>query len=308
MKKIILTTLIISALFLTACSGNNDQISNGIDENSQDKIKVYTSFYTLYDFASKIGGDHAQVINMISPGGEPHHWEPKASDIMNLEEADIFIYNGLSLEHWVDSVLDTIENENIITLQASQGVEILDSSHSHSSGHGMDPHIWLDPIRARTMFENIKNAFIEADPGNEEYYENNYRKYVEELEKLDEEYRQGLSNISSRDLVVSHEAFTYLSDAYNLQQIGIEAPIPDSEPNPGRMAEIIDYVKANNIKTIFYEDINKSKVVESISRESGADFEVLYTLEYLTDEQVSNNDDYFSIMRQNLDSLMSGLK
>lgn len=298
MKRIILFTLIISVLFFTACNANNGPVSNG--------IKVYTSFYTLYDFASKIGGDHAQVINMIPPGGEPHHWEPTASDIMNLEEADVFIYNGLSLEHWVDNVINTIENETLIILEASQDIDIIESDHGHSHG-GMDPHIWLDPIRAETMLENIKDALVQADPDNGEYFEDNFRKYAEELDILDEEYRENLTSISNRDLVVSHEAFTYLSDAYDLHQVGIEGLIPDSEPNPSRMAEIIDYINKKNIKTIFFEDINNTKVVDSISKETGVEIEVLYTLEYLTDEQASNGDDYFSVMRQNLDSLINGL-
>lgn len=313
MKKIFFLILIISTLLITACS--NNRVSNGKVDENEDKIKVYTSFYTLYDFASKIGGEHAQVINMIPSGGDPHHWEPTASDIANLEEADIFIYNGLELEHWVDSVLDTINNEDLIIIKASQGISTLESSHDHDHddehdhGHGdMDPHTWLDPLRAKTIFDNIRYAFTQADSNNESYYEDNYNQYIEELDNLDNEFEEGLFELDNRDMVVSHEAFGYLSEAYNLNQMGIQGLIPDSEPSPSRMAEIIDHINQNNIKTIFFEDINDSSVVEAISRETGVNFEVLYTLEYLTDEQIDNNDDYFSIMRQNLNSLINGLK
>lgn len=305
MKKTIYLLLIISAIFITACNGNNDQALNKINDENQDKITVYTSFYTLYDYASKIGGEHAQVINMIPPGGEPHHWEPTASDIMNLEKADIFIYNGLSLEHWVENVLNTVESKDLILLEASQDVDTLDHGHSHGE---MDPHIWLDPTKAKTMLESIRDVFIEADSNNQDYYEDNYEQYAQKLDKLDEEYKEGLSGIDNRDIVVSHEAFTYLSNAYDLNQIGIEGLIPDSEPNPSRMAEIIDYINENNIKTIFFEDISDTKVVETISNETGAEITVLYTLEYLTDEQIDKGDDYFSVMRQNLNSLINGLK
>lgn len=315
MKKIIFLTLMISALLFTACNNEDGQTPESINPETGDEIKVYTSFYTLYDFASKIGGEHAQVTNMIPSGGDPHHWEPTASDITNLEEADIFIYNGLELEHWVDSVLDTIDNEDLIIIKASQGIHALESTHSHDHDHDhdhshgdMDPHVWLDPSRAKTMFDNIRYAFIQADPDNESYYEDNYSTYMEELDRLDEEFSETLNTLDHRDLVVSHEAFGYLGEAYDLNQIGIEGLIPDSEPNPSRMAEIIDYINEHSIKTIFFEDMNDTKVVDTISNETGVDIEILYTLEYLTDEQLDNEDDYFSVMRQNLNALMSGLE
>lgn len=308
MKKGVFLLLIISVLFFSACNDG----SSDVDNMGEDKLKVYTSFYTLYDFASKIGGEHAQVVNMIPPGGEPHHWEPTAADIVSLEGADIFIYNGLSLEHWVESVLEPIENENLIVVEASQDVDVLESSHSHDdhnhSHNNVDPHIWLDPIKSKTMMKNIRDAFIELDPLNEGSYENNYNIYVEELEKLDSEFHEKLVDLNNRDMIVSHEAFTYLSEAYGLHQIPIEGLIPDSEPNPSRMAEIIDYINDNNIETIFFEDENDTKVVETISNETGVNFTVLYTLEYLTDRQISNGDDYFSVMRSNLEALVKGLE
>lgn len=308
MRRAIFIVLIISILLFPAC---NSARESG-DLIKEDKILVYTSFYTLFDFASKIGGEHVHVVNIIPPGGDPHHWEPTASDLSNLEKAHVFIYNGLGLEHWVESVLQAIENEDLLVIQASQGVDTLESTHSHEDedhDHGEeDPHIWLDPNMAKRMFENIKNALVEVDPDRQEYYEDNYKKYVAELETLDSEYEEKLSNISNRDLIVSHEAFTYLSQAYHLNQVGIQGLVPDSEPSPSRMAEIIDYIKEKEIKTIFFEDENDTKVVETISKETEANIQVLYTLEYLTYEQVSNEDDYFSVMRANLESLVSGLE
>lgn len=309
MKRILFLVLLISALFITACA--NNQVSNNSEDDSKGKIKVYTSFYTLYDFASKIGGDHAQVVNMIPSGGDPHHWEPTASDIANLEKAHIFIYNGLELEHWVDSILNTINNEDLIITKASQHIDAIESHHEHEHDHShgdLDPHIWLDPANAKLMFDNIKEAFIEADPDNEAYYEDRYKEYIGEFDSLDREFEEGLYELTNRDMVVSHQAFTYLSQAYNLNQVGIQGLIPDSEPSPSRMAEIIDFINENHIETIFFEDINDTSIVDTIARETGVNIKALYTLEYLTDEQMNNNDDYFSIMRENLNSLVNGLK
>lgn len=312
MKKTIILLLIVSLLLITSCSGNKESLES-IDTNDEENIVVYTSFYTLYDFASKIGGEKAKVINMVPSGGDPHHWEPTPLDIGNLEKADIFIYNGLSLEHWVDNVLAALSNEDLFIVEASKGVQLLESTHNHEDesdhSHGVyDPHIWLDPLRAKTMLENIKDAFIEADLENKNYYEENYLKYANKLDELDSEYKDALKDLNNRNIVVSHEAFAYLCEAYDLNQMGIEKLIPNSEPNPARMAEIIDYINENNIKTIFYEDINNTKVIEAISKETGVNSEILYTLEFLNQEQIDNNDDYFSVMRSNLESLKSVLE
>ncbi|NKN31604.1 zinc ABC transporter solute-binding protein, partial [Weissella cibaria] len=99
-----------------------------------------------------------------------------------------------------------------------------------------------------------------------------------------------------------------LCDAYGLTQMGIEGLTPDSEPDPARMAEVIDFVKENKVKTIFFEDLVSPKVAETIAKETGAKTEVLYPLEGLTDEKLKNGDDYFSVMEKNLTVLKEALE
>lgn len=102
------------------------------------KLNVVASFYPLYDFAKKIGGDYVTVKNMVPAGTEPHDWEPAASDIAGLEEANVFVYNGAGMEHWVDKVLKTLKNKNLITVEASKGVELLKGHHHHHHGEDHD--------------------------------------------------------------------------------------------------------------------------------------------------------------------------
>ena len=108
------------------------------------RLKVMTSFYPMYDFARKVGGDKIQVKDMVPAGTEPHDWEPAATDIRNLEDADVFVYNGADLEHWAEDVLDTLENQDLVVTEASDGVELLDGGHDHAHGDdGKDPHVCL---------------------------------------------------------------------------------------------------------------------------------------------------------------------
>ena len=175
------------------------------------RLKVMASFYPMYDFARKVGGDRIQIKDMVPAGTEPHDWEPAATDIRNLEDADVFVYNGADLEHWAEDVLDTLENQDLVVSEASDGVELLDGGHDHAHGdEGKDPHVWLDPMRAKQEMKNIRDALVKADPGNGDYYEANYEKYAGEFDELDQEFRDGLKGTKSRDIIVAHEAFGYL--------------------------------------------------------------------------------------------------
>ena len=304
-------TALVSAAMLTGCTraaAPNPAAKTKAME-SKKMLKVMASFYSMYDFAAKIGGDKAEVITMVPSGTEPHDWEPAAADIRNLEEADLFIYSGAGMEHWVDDVLASLDNKDLISVEASEGVALRDGHrHSHEDEGAVepeeegqyDPHVWLSPLNAEKEMENIKNAYIKADPDNRDYYEANYELYASRFADLNQKFKDTLSSLPNKDIVVSHEAFGYLCDAYGLNQVGIEGLSPDSEPSPARMAEIIDFVRANHVRVIFFEELVSPKVAETIARETGSSVQVLNPLEGLSDEELKSGADYFSVMEENL--------
>ena len=326
MKKSLLT---ITALAATAALGigsfNLAYAAGTEDTSSEKKLNVMASFYPMYDFATKVGGDKVEVTNMVPAGTEPHDWEPAATDVKNLEEADVFIYNGAGMEHWTEDVLGALDNKELKVVEASRGLTLLEgkeedeeetedsSSDSDASDESTDseitydPHVWLNPLNAKAEMENIKNAFVEADPDNKDYYEQNYETYAEKFDQLDKEYKDGLADTKSKDLITSHEAFGYLCQAYGLNQVGIEGLSPDSEPDASRMNEIIKFAKENNVKTIFFEELVSPKVSETIADEIGAKTAVLNPLEGLTDDEINAGEDYFSVMESNLKTIEDAL-
>lgn len=280
------------------------------------RLRVLTSFYPMYDFACKIGGDCIDVINMVPSGTEPHDWEPSTNDLKNLEKADVFIYNGADMEPWADDLLVS-RSDTLHVVEASENVELrtTDGEHEHAHEHegadhhhgDFDPHVWLDPENAKIEMEAIRDALCAADPENSTVFQSNYEKYAAELDALDAEFREKLAPLPSRTIVVAHEAFGYLCDAYGLTQVGIEGLSPDSEPDPGRMAEVIDFVREHSISTIFFEELVSPKVAEAIASETGAQAKMLSPLEGLSDEQAAAGADYFSVMHDNLAALMEAL-
>lgn len=291
MKKIMLVFSVLSIL-----CGCSQQPS--IDETVENKkLNIYTSFYCIYDFTQKIVGDKADVTNLITAGTEPHDWEPTANDMASLQNCDVLLCNGLDMEGWLEDVKASVDVNAVIL------TDNIDVDNTEIS----DPHIWLNPMLAEKMAFEICNTVSSLDSENAEYYAQNYKQLSKQLKELNEQYANTLAPYSGKKIVVSHKAYGYLCDAYNLEQIAIDGLFADSEPSPSQMKSIIDTIKADKINAIFYEELLSQKTADTIANETGADLLPLNPLEGLTQTQIDNGEDYLSIMRENLENLERAL-
>lgn len=283
--KNILTIICILSILIGCSNVSKDNI------DSSNKLKVYASIYPMYDFAKKICGDKADVYNMTSAGSEPHDFEITSKDMADLTKANLFIYNGGGMEHWVDTVKDSIKELKYV------------ETSSNIDDKGVDPHFWLSPIKAKKQMENIKNALAEIDAVNADYYNSNYNYYADRLDELDNHFKDVLSKIKNTNVVVTHPAFGHFCEAYSLNQVAIAR----DEADPKAMSDTIAFIKNNNVKAIFYEDFSSSKLVDSIAKETGAKILTLNPIESLSEEYINAGEDYFSVMESNLVSLTNGL-
>lgn len=307
MKKIylLLMSLCISISVL-GCSKNET-----IDEN-KDKIKVYTTVFPVYDFAKNIGKDKIDLNYIIPPGTEPHDYEITPKVLKDIQDADLLIKNGLG----IDSFVDKIESEsNLKVVVATKGIEPLSyedkkmNNHSHEENddnhkHGeYDPHVWLDVDLAIKECENIKKALIEADEKNKTYYENNYNEYVHNLEKIRDKYDSELSNIKNNKIIVSHDAYGYLCEKYNIEQISVTGITPNQEPSLSKVSEISNFAKTNNIGYILFDGLVNPKIAQTIANEANIKTETLYSIDGVTKQDFDHDEDYISLMNKNLDTL-----
>lgn len=309
-----LITVVLIASLLAGCTRSASK--NAIDPN---KINIVVSFYPLYDFASKIGGTHVHVVNLVPAGVEPHDWSPKSNDLLMLTKSQLFVYEGAGFEGWVQDVLKTLNKGGApLVVEASQGVSLLkaqggaDEGHkddkSHSDEPGVDPHIWLSPTNAKQMGDNIKKALIQADPAHESDYEANFQAFAAKLDALDAKYKQALSGVKLKQLVTSHQAFAYLCRDYGLTQLPIMGLSPDAEPTAQEIKNINQFIKDNNVKYIFFEELVSDKLAKTLAKDAGVGTLVLNPLEGLTEEQQKAGQDYFSIMESNLQHLVQALQ
>lgn len=270
--------------------GCNTKKDTGSELN--EKLNVMVSIYPLKEFTEKIAGDKVEVTCLVPDNMEPHDYEPKTKDFEKLSKSNLFIYNGLGMESWVDQVNKTLEGSNVDILNASDGIDV------RMEGDVEDPHIWLSLKNAEIESESIKNELIKLDADNAEYYEKNYEEFKNELEELYNEYSPKFENLTKKDFITGHAAFGYLCREFNLQQRSVENLYGGGEPTPKQLQELVTFCKENNIKTIFSESLASQKVSETLANEVDAQVVPILTLEAKEDDK-----DYTSAMRYNLEEI-----
>lgn len=324
----------------TGANANPSPSTAETSSAAPDKLNIKVSFYPMYEFTKNIVGDLADVETLVPAGIEPHDWEPTARDMAAITGADVFVYNGAGMEAWVEQVLDSASGSKLVTVEASKGLEIMEGTeeeeahaegeaddhdhaeedHDHADeahaeeepGHdhdhgGLDPHVWLSPALAIKEVRTIEAALSAASPENAAAFQTNADSYVAKLEQLDQDFKDGLAGTKRTDFITQHAAFSYLAKEYGLTQVPIAGLSPEQEPSAAQMAEIVEFAKAHDVKTIFFETLVSSSVADTIAQEIGAKAAVLNPIEGLNDEDRSNKLDYVAIMRQNLEALKSAL-
>jgi len=269
------------------------------------KIQVAASFYPVYFLSKEISGDKADVFNITPAGAEPHDYEPTAQDMAKIENSKMIVLNGGGLEAWADNAKQNFGDKAVIII-AGEG--LADKTMVEDGEQRIDPHVWLNPILVKEMANRILDGFIQIDPVNEDYYRANAESLILELEKLDNEYKQGLADCKNRNIITSHSAFGYLASAYGLNQVSVTGLSPDEEPSVQQLAEVAKFARDNNVKYIFFESLLSPKLSETIATEVGAKTLVLNPIEGLSSEDISQGKDYFTEMENNLANLKTALE
>lgn len=261
------------------------------------KPTIVAAFYPLAYAAEQVAGDSADVVNLTPPGVEPHDLELTPDQVAQISEADLVLY----IPGFMPALDEAIAQQAPRTsMDVTEGLTMLaDPEHDGAS----DPHVWLNPANLGTIGDGVAER-LSAEPRlDSAALAAGANQLSQSMADLSAEYERGLATCRSRDLVVSHEAFGYLADAFKLTQVGISGLSPDAEPSPARMKEVADLVAANQVTTIYYETLVDPKVAQTLADETGATTAVLDPIEGLPP---NSSQDYASLMRANLTTLRAG--
>ncbi|MFV8827994.1 metal ABC transporter solute-binding protein, Zn/Mn family [Alkalihalobacterium sp. APHAB7] len=394
LKASLFAGMLVTSSFLAACGGQEEPEENAqeevVEEEEVEALEVFTTLFPLEDFTNKIGGEYVNVTNIIPVGADAHTYEPTAREMISVAEGDMFIYNGAGMEGFADAIIDTVTNEDVLVVKATEGIELIDYDHDHAHGHedddhghdhdhdhgheddehghdhghdhgheddehghdhdhdhghdhdehghdhdhdneheehghdhehdehghddhhhhhgDEDPHVWLDPILAIQMAENIKNGLVQLLPEQQEVFEANFNDVKTELEAIDVEFSAMVEEVEKDTFIVSHAGFGYWENRYGIHQIGITGLSPTNEPTRKQLEQIIEYAEKHNIQHVAFEQNFTSQVAEVVKEEVGAEPVYIHNLEVLVQENIDNNEDYYSLMRKNIEALRTALQ
>jgi zinc transport system substrate-binding protein len=303
-------------MLLAGCAGSAGSAASqsqgpgvtGSDSKGAGGLAVAASFYPLAWLSAQVGGDAVTVSSLTGPGVEPHDLELTPQDVAAVGEADLVVF----LSGFQPAVDEAVNQQAADTaFDAAEAAQLTltytpieEGEEQTGEAGAVDPHFWLDPMRLADVGDALARRLGEADPGNAATFATNAEAVRTRLATLDAEFTDGLASCANRDLVTSHNAFGYLAEAYDLIQIGITGLTPEAEPSPADLSSVTEFVRANEVTTIYYETLIGPDIAQTVANETGARTAVLDPLEGLNSQ--SPGEDYLEVMLANLASLKTG--
>lgn len=357
-KSVVFIVTIAMILGMAGCGKTTEKEDNY-------RLKIVTSLFPYYDMARAVIGDVKGIdLKMIvTPGQDSHSFEPTPSDVIQMENADVLIYNGGSLETWIDTLLDSLNNKNQIKMKMMDYVDVLneeivegmdtrfdshdehshsedshnhkehshsedsynqeEGSHSEDSSNDSefhnedseeeheetDEHIWTSPVNEIIMTEKICETLSKALPEEKENFQKNAESYISQLKELDNEFRTIVENAKTNEIIFADKfPLQYFAKEYGLKYY---AAFPgcgsDMEPSAKTIAFLVDKIKEDNIKAVFYLELSSHIVADAIETDTGAKPLQFNSCHNITQKQFDSGVTYVDLMKKNVNNLKIAL-
>lgn len=264
----------------------------------------------LADLVREVGGDEVRVACLARAGTDLHDFEPQASDVRTLADADIGVLNGLGLETWIGKLVRNSGFHGAI-VTASDGIDVIRDSAAPGGSHlhSVDPHAWHDPAAARIYVRNIRNALTAAAPGSAALFASREADFLARLDRLDAWAKTAFAALppDRRRMVTSHDSLAYLGRAYDIEVISVTGISASAEASAKRVAAVEDAIHRTGVRAVFIDSADNPALMERIASDTG----VRLGGQLLTDSLGSPGtgaDTYLGMMRQNLRRILDSLE
>ncbi|MEN7439766.1 metal ABC transporter substrate-binding protein [Anaerostipes caccae] len=310
---------IVFLLCLTVCMSALSGCGTGKEfDSSSKKLNVVTTIFPYYDFVRQIGKDKVNLKMIVTAGKDSHTFEPTPADLISIQKADIFFYNGGAMEYWVQKIQKSQENNgqvsyafmdsvNPVEEEVTEGMSLPREEERETE---YDEHIWTSPVNAQIIVKKICAVLSKEDPENAHFYEKNTKDYLKKLKKLDRDFRETVKH-GKRKLMVFGDKFPmrYFTEAYGLSyRAAFPGCSEESEPSSRTLSYLIDLVKKEKIPVIYHMDFGSSKIADVICEASGAENIPFYSCHTVTKRQFDQGVTYLDLMEKNVKNLEKGLR
>ena len=236
------------------------------EQETDEHMKIVSSFYPIYIMAENIteGAENVELINMAETNvGCLHDYTLTTEDMKKVEDADVFIQNGLGMENFINKIIDSSDDLTII--DSSQGIENIIQHEEETNAH-----IWMNIDNYIKQVENISKGLQEVDSANAEVYKKNATDYIQKLQELRERFINKLTSLEKTKVINLNEAFEYLGQELNLDMTTIETDHEESTMSAEMLGSIISQVERENIEIIFIDKNDNKSNAETIANETKA--------------------------------------
>lgn len=340
-SKKIFGLILAGAVLITGCTAKTEKKDKG--DNTKGKLKVVTTIFPEYDITRAIAKDKVDLELMIKPGVDVHSFTPTPQDIKTVQNSNIFVYGGTEHDKWVENLTKSIDMKNKKVVKLVDGIQQLEEEsvdgmkhehhhddekedeHSHAHKHEkeekhshdhenesdkeLDPHYWTSPKNAIQMAKTVTNALVEKDPGNAEFYKENAKNYIKQLEDVDKELHDVVDKAKIKKVVIADRfPFRYLFKDLGLEYRALFSGCSvESTASAGQIKKMVDYVKENKIPVVYHIEMGKGELAETVAKNSGAKVKLLHSIHTVTKEDFDKGTTYIDLMKQNVEALKEGL-
>ena len=304
----------------------------------QKKYSVVSTSFPGYDFARAVTKNtNISAKMLVKPGAETHTYEPTPQDIIDIKNADMFVYVGGDSDTWVKKILKDVDTKKthvvkLVDLVSTVEEEIVegmededehdhehnhDHSHSHEYDHEshehkhdhdeeeegpeIDEHVWTSPKKAMEIVKKIAKVASEIDAAEETKINDNAEKYVAEIAQVDKDLHQAIDGKISEIVVADRFPFRYFADEFGLKYAAAFSGCSEqTEASAKTISFLINKVKQDKIKKIYKIELSNGKIAETVSKDTGAEVLELHSAHNVTADDFSKGVTYVDLMKRNL--------
>ena len=297
---IILIAIIVGIVYVITNVYNNKKT----DDN---KLQITTTIFPYYSIANEVCSEDCNIIMLIKPGSESHTYEPTTEDIMAIKNSDVFIYTGGESDKWVETIISSVDTNKTKIIKVMDYIEPIQAEHHGEISY--DEHVWTSLRNTGIISQIICDFLCEINPEAKDKYISNTEIFINELNDLDTQFKEVIE-VSNKTVVFADRfPFSYFAKDYNLNYVSaFESCAEESEPSIQSMTDIINTVKQENVKNVFYIEFSNQKIADSICEETGTNKLLFHSCHNVSMEDFNNGVSYLSLMKNNLKNLKEALK
>lgn len=306
MKKLLSVLLLVLIAFSASACG-----SGGSKQQEDKKVSVVATIFPYYDFAKNIGGDKVNAELLIPAGSDIHSFEPTAQDIKKIQDCDLFIYNGGESDTWVDTILQSLDKENMpqIMKMTTYVTGIREQDDQHNFGDEDDEHIWLSLNNASNICGHIQSMLQSIDSSDTQTFKDNFTKYTNEISSV----RQSIETVvksSPKDRIIVGDRFPliYFVDEFNIRwDCAFPGCSTETEPSLEKMTSLESKIKDNKYKAIIKLANSGNKVADTLAEDTGVKVVTFYDCENVSKKDIDFGETYTTLMAKNATAIKEAL-